>query len=161
MRGRRLLDLCLLAYPRACRERDRDYLRDLALEFAERQGLLRQACSLLGGGLRERIEVRRRSSLGGLVTRIAVASLVLAALAFASNGLIVSKGGEGVATAEVDHFVCESTEDPPAKGARTPIDECEETGSLVAARERAGWDCRTRRQVRSGSHTATWRCTRG
>jgi hypothetical protein len=33
--SRRLLDLCLLAYPRARRERDRAYLRDLALDLAE------------------------------------------------------------------------------------------------------------------------------
>ena len=35
---RRLLDLCLLAYPRACRRRDRDYLRDLALESGPAPG---------------------------------------------------------------------------------------------------------------------------
>jgi hypothetical protein len=33
--SRRLLDLCLLAYPRARRERDRAYLRDLALDLAD------------------------------------------------------------------------------------------------------------------------------
>jgi hypothetical protein len=150
VRGR-VLDLCLLAYPRARRERDRDYLRDLALELAETQGLLRQASSLLGGGLRERIESRRRTSLAGLAMRIAVASSVLAALGFASYGLIVSKDGVGVATAEVERFVCEST----------PIEGCEQTDTLVDAREQAGWACSTRRQVRSGRQTVTWRCTRG
>ena len=45
--SRRLLDLCLLAYRRARRERDRDYLRDLALDFAETHSLAHEALSLL------------------------------------------------------------------------------------------------------------------
>ena len=53
---RRLLELCLLAYPRARRDRDGDYLRDLALELAETYGLRRQVLSLLRGGLGARIE---------------------------------------------------------------------------------------------------------
>jgi hypothetical protein len=68
---RRLLDLCLLAYPRASRRRDRDYLRDLALELAERHGFARQAVSLLLGGARERTGRARRWSW-----RIGAASLV-------------------------------------------------------------------------------------
>lgn len=76
--SRRLLDLCLLAYPRARRERDRDYLRDLALDLAEGQGLMRQAGSLLLGGLRERV-----ASLGRWAWRAGAASLVVVALASA------------------------------------------------------------------------------
>jgi hypothetical protein len=92
---RRLLDLCLLAYPRARRERDRDYLRDLALDLAETQGVLPQAWSLLAGGLRERAE--------GLATRVAVACLVLVALAFAATGVVVSERGDGDVVDEVEH----------------------------------------------------------
>jgi hypothetical protein len=57
---RRLLHLCLLAYPRASRRLDGDYLRDLALELAEHQGFARQAGSFLIGGVRERGDCTRR-----------------------------------------------------------------------------------------------------
>ena len=68
---RRLLDLCLLAYPRASRQRDSDYLRDLALDLAERQGLARQAVSLLSGRgpgacpRRREVELADRRGLAG------------------------------------------------------------------------------------------------
>jgi len=101
---RRLLELCLLAYPRARRRRDRDYLRDLALDLAETQGLLRQAWSLLGGGLRDRIELRRRRSR--LVKRALVACFVLAAPALAAGWLITSEGGDRLAVSEVERVVC-------------------------------------------------------
>lgn len=159
----RLLDLCLLAYPRARRERDRDYLRDLALDLAETQGMLRQAWSLLVGGIRERIEVRRRApgaGLKGLVKRIVIACLALAALAFAATGLIVSEGGDGEAVSEVEHFVCHDTQEPSSKRHRAPSSGCGETERFIAARERAGWDCRTQ-HARSGVRTSTWRCTEG
>jgi hypothetical protein len=68
--SRRLLDLCLLAHPRARRERDRVYLRDLALELAERDGLGRRALSLLRGRLRVRIAAVR-------VKPVLVAALVI------------------------------------------------------------------------------------
>jgi hypothetical protein len=162
----RLLDLCLLAYPRARRERDRDYLRDLALDLAETQGVLRQAWSLLAGGLRARIEVPRRAPGAGLrrsVKRIVVACFALAALAFAATGLIVSERGGGAAVSEVDHFVCQYMQEPPSKRQRAPSSGgsgCGETERLIAARKRAGWDCKTQR-ARSGGSTTTWRCTLG
>jgi hypothetical protein len=96
---RRLLDLCLLAYPRARRQRDRDYLRDLALDLAETQGLRRQAWSLLVGGLGERI--------GRPAQRALVACLVLAAPA---GWLLLPGGGDRVGVSDVEH-VCEVTED--------------------------------------------------
>ena len=46
---RRLLELCLVAYPRARRERDREFLRDLALDLGGTHGLTRQAVSLAAG----------------------------------------------------------------------------------------------------------------
>jgi hypothetical protein len=160
---RRLLDLCLLAYPRARRKADRDYLRDLALDFAETQGLLRQAWSLLSGGLAERIEVRRRRpgvSLGGWVNRVVGASFVLAAFAVAAHGPIVAEGGDS----EVERFVCQNAEDPPSKRNPGPTNGgtgCAGTQRLIAGRERAGWDCTTRKHTRSDAQTTSWRCTRG
>jgi hypothetical protein len=153
----RLLDLCLLAYPRARRARDRDFLRDLALDLAETQGLLRQAWSLLGGGLRERIELRRREPW---VKRIVVASLVLSVLAGMANGLISSERGAG----EVEQIACQYTLEPPPRRAHLPTNRgagCGDATRLVAARKRAGWDCTTGRRARSNGLTTTWRCTRG
>jgi hypothetical protein len=95
---RRLLELCLLAYPRARRERDRDYLRDLSFDLAETDGLGRQAISLLFGGIKERIEGRRRRAgtrMGTWALRAAVASLVLAAVALAASGLLGPAGSDG------------------------------------------------------------------
>jgi hypothetical protein len=162
----RLLDLCLLAYPRARRAADHDFLRDLALDLAETQGFPRQAWSLLGGGLRERIELRRRGRrppviAGGWAKRIVVGSSVLAALAFAATGLIAPGGGGGVS--EVERFVCQYTDGPPSEPRGVPSNRrsgCRETERLIAARERAGWDCTTRLYARSGGRTTTWSCTR-
>jgi hypothetical protein len=159
----RLLDLCLLAYPRARRASDRDFLRDLALDLAETQGLLRQAWSLLGGGLRERIELRRRrpgAGRGPWVRRIVVASLVLSVLAAMANGLTSSERG----AREVEQFACQYTREPPPRSAHLPTKRgagCGDAARLVAARKRAGWDCATGRRARSNGLTTTWRCTRG
>jgi hypothetical protein len=112
MRGR-LLALCLLAYPRARRERDRDYLRDLALDLAEAQGVRRQALSLLAGGVRERIAVRRRAPGAGFA-RLVIVVACFAALAFAASGLIDSGagGGQVVSEIEVERVECEATQAP-------------------------------------------------
>ena len=60
----RWLARCLLAYPKASRERDGGYLLDLALELGEASGVRRQALSLLRGGLAERVRgVGRRAVL--------------------------------------------------------------------------------------------------
>lgn len=56
---RLLLTLCLRAYPPAGRERDRNYLLDLALELSETYGVRRQAMSLVRGGIGERLASRR------------------------------------------------------------------------------------------------------
>jgi hypothetical protein len=162
----RLVGLCLLAYPRARRAADRDYLRDLALDLAEAQGFLRQVLSLLGGGLRERIELRRRSPAAGLrrwVQRTVAASSVLVALAFAASGLIVSGSGDGEGVSEVERLVCQYAEDAALQRHSAPItgrSGCGETERLIAARERAGWECTTRRRVHARGRTTTWRCTR-
>jgi hypothetical protein len=158
----RLLDLCLLAYPRARRAPDREFLRDLALELAETHGFPRQAWSLLGGGLRERIELRRRRRpvrVRHAAKRIGVAA---SALAFAAAVLVAyGRGDENVS--EVDEFVCEHADDRLSHGDAVPgarRSGCRETERLVAARERVGWDCTTRRLERPGELTTTWRCTR-
>lgn len=161
----RLLDLCLLAYPRVRRASDREFLRDLALDLAQTQGLPRQVWSLLGGGLRERIELRRRRPVGagGSARRILLGFAVFAALALAATGLIASVGSGGQDVSEVDRFVCQYTEDPASTRDGAPMNGrrgCRDTERVVAARERVGWDCTTRRQAHSGARTTTWRCTR-
>jgi hypothetical protein len=147
---RRLLDLCLLAYPRLRRERDRGYLRDLALDLAETNGLRRQAVSLLRGGLSERIARRRlgrgRSSSGWL-RRVVIGWLVVAATAFAASGLTGVAAGD-LARVEADRLVCVDM----GKG-------CVQTKRLVAARVRAGWECVMRRRTRDGIRATAWRCT--
>lgn len=141
---RRLLDLCLLAYPRACRRRDRDYLRDLALELAERQGLARQAMSLLSGGVRERAGGAGRRS-----QRIGAASLAGLALAF--GALAVSAGAQG--SHEVDRFACAASTAGGGSGCAA------QARHLVSSRERAGWRC-TPRGGLPDALGASWECTR-
>jgi hypothetical protein len=163
---RRLLDLCLLAYPRARRERDRNYLRDLALDLSETYGLLPQALSLLRGGLRERIEVRRRrpgSSLGTWIKQVVVACFTLAALAFAASSLIGPAEGDGERV-ELERLTCLHRDHPPNKRNHARVNgasECAQAKRLIAARMRGGWDCTTRRRARSGQRAIAWRCTRG
>ena len=83
----RFLRLCLLAYPRASRERDGGYLRDLALELAEGSSVLRQAVSLLRDGLLERVRGRRRRAV--LVAGVSVATLfIVGGVAVAEAGLV-------------------------------------------------------------------------
>jgi hypothetical protein len=136
--SRRLLDICLLAYPGARRRRDRDYLRDLALELAERQGLARQVVSLLIGGLRE-----RAAGAGEPAVRLGVATVVVVALVLGANTLV---GGER--ERELERFSCVAQ----GGGER----DCADATSMVAARERAGWECRTR----GGRRSITWECSR-
>ena len=83
----RWLARCLLAYPKARRERDGDYLLDLALELGETSGLRRQALSLLRGGLLERVRgVRRRAVV---VVGVGVAALLaVGGVAAADGGLV-------------------------------------------------------------------------
>jgi hypothetical protein len=153
---RRVLDLCLLAYPRTLRERDRDYLRDLALDLSETYGVPRQVLSLLGGGLRARIELlRRRPSTW--IKRAVVACVMLAALAFAATSLIGPVAGGGARVVELERVRCVDSDRPRVSGAG----RCAEERRLVAARVRAGWDCTTRRQMRSGQLDIAWSCTRG
>ena len=94
---RRLLDLCLLAYPRASRRRAVTICATWRWSLAERQGLARQAVSLLLGGVRE-----RAGGAGRWSRRIGAASLVGLALAF--GALAVSAGAQG--SHEVDRFAC-------------------------------------------------------
>jgi hypothetical protein len=104
---RRLLDLCLWAYPRARREQDRAYLRDLALDLAESHGLGRQALSLLLGGLRDRIAAGRKAvgvRAGTWIRRAVVASFVLAALALAANELAGTTESDVERIHEVEHL---------------------------------------------------------
>jgi hypothetical protein len=117
---RRLLELCLLAYPRTGRTRDREFLRDLALDLGATHGFARQAVSLVLGGLSERIRPVRKWA-----RRAAVACVALIALTVAAGG-----AGSGH---EVEEYACVSA------GA------CAETSRLVSERARNGWDCTARR----------------
>jgi hypothetical protein len=102
--SRRLLELCLLAYPRARRQRDRAYLRDLALDLAERRGLARQALSLLLGGFRDRIDAGRKTvgvRVGTWIRRALLAALVLAA-----TGLVGTTDSDEERSHEVEQFAC-------------------------------------------------------
>jgi hypothetical protein len=162
---RRLLDLCLLAYPRARRERDRDYLRDLALDLSETHGLRRQALSLLRGGLAERVELGRRpgSSLRPRITRVVLTCSMLAALAFGASAVVGPDAGEGE-RAEVERLTCVYI-DHPSSGRDQVRDDglgaCVETRGMVTERVREGWDCATRRRTRDGLRKIAWRCALG
>ena len=155
--GRRLLALCVLAYPRATRERDRDYLSDLGLDLAESQGFARQAWSLLGGGVKERIAIRRRRRPRRLTWagRAVAAGLALTALAVAAGGLV----GTATGAQEVEQFACVEADSsatsqlPPAGDAG-----CAATARLVTAREQDGWDCTARVDAAGGRQTTTWDC---
>jgi hypothetical protein len=151
---RRFLDLCLLAYPRVRVERDREYLRDLALELAEAQGLLRQAWSLLVGGLRARIEVRRKGPRAGFRAwaRRAVFGSVALGLALAVTGLILAAEGGAERDREVEALTCVTD--------RAEAGACAATRREIAGRARAGWDCRTQRQTHSGALRIASRCIR-
>ena len=96
---RRLLALCLLAYPRGRRTKDGAYLLDLALELSETYGVGRQALSLLRGGLAER--VRRRPRRGALL----VGGVVATGLVLFGGGL--ASGASGGMDVEV--YSCSAT----------------------------------------------------
>jgi hypothetical protein len=154
---RRLLDLCLLAYPRGRRRRDGDYLRDLALELSEAWGLRRQALSLLRAGLGERIELRRRGgavSPSTLMRRAVFVVGVLTAITLTVNGLSSVAAGESERV-ERDRFACVQTDHPRAPN------PCAGTNTLVAARIQSGWECARRARLDSGRRTIAWRCALG
>lgn len=138
---RRVLRLCLLAYPRAQRQRDHAYLLDLALDLAERQGLARQALSFVVGGVRERV-----AQPGRRFKRAAATASALAALALGAGALIAP----AEENREVDHFACRATN----------ANDCAGVVRLAAARERVGWDCTTAGSTRHGLRSISWKCTR-
>ena len=128
--SRRILDLCLLAYPRGVRSQDRDHLRDLALELADDHGVLREAFGLLRGGLAER---RRQSRARRAVVAVGAATLLaLTALTWTAT----AQSGR----VEEDLFACAG--------------QCADVEAEVSSRVRDGWSCTERREP-SG---ASWRC---
>jgi hypothetical protein len=144
---RRLLDLCLLAYPRARRKRDRDYVRDLALELSATYGLRRQAISLVQGGLSERIERHRmRSGARVWTRRLAVGCFLVATLVFVASGRTEIAAGDDERV-EAGRLVCDDS-----AGA------CAPPRRLIAARRRGGWDCAIRSHDRGEHHVTAWRC---
>jgi hypothetical protein len=139
-----LLGLCLIAYPPSSRRREGAYLRDLALELAERQGLLRQVVSLLAGGVRE-----RAGRPGRWGRRVAAASL--AGLALAVGGLAVNAAAQ--TDHEVGQFACTDS------GIGGDSSCAGQARKVIVARERAGWRC-TAVGGAATPQRAEWRCTR-
>lgn len=129
----RLLGLCLLAYPRALRGRDREELRDLALDLADSHGTTREALGLLRGGFAER---RRRA---GRTRRAGVALGATTGLALVLLTWSAAADGGRV---EEDRFECAGV--------------CAAAEAAVATRIRDGWTCDERRQ----STSVSWRCVR-
>jgi hypothetical protein len=84
---RRLLVLCLRAYPRSRRQRDGGYLLDLALELADESGIRRQAVSLVRGGWAERLRGVRRGPVL-LAGGVAAAVLAVGGVAVADEGSV-------------------------------------------------------------------------
>jgi hypothetical protein len=159
----RMLELCLLAYPRTRRERDRAYLRDLALDLAEAHGFARQAGSLLLGGIKTRIDGRRRrgnARIGTLARRAAVATFALIAFTAAASGLFGIAGGDGGTVQEVERYACVYAEGK-SSGRVDGAHGCAQTRTLIAARKREGWTCTTRRRTAPGRRAASWECARG
>ena len=128
--SRRLIDLCLLAYPRQVRRRDRDQLRDLALELAEDHGVLREAFGLLRGGLDER---RREPATGRGVLAVGAATLL------ALTALTWSAAAQ-TGRVEEDLLSCAG--------------RCADAEAEVSSRVRDGWSCTERREPVGTS----WRC---
>jgi len=129
----RLIDLCLLAYPREVRARDREHLRDLAMDLSDDHGAIREALGLLRAGLAER---GRRGSPArrAMVAVVAAVVVTVAGLTWTAAAL----GGR----VDEDVFSCTG--------------ECPDTEAEVASRVRDGWDCTDRRE----SGAVGWRCTR-
>ncbi|MGL5857478.1 MAG: hypothetical protein ACRC35_03550 [Angustibacter sp.] len=138
--SRRLLNLCVWAYPRDCRRSDGAFVRDLALELAEHHGVVGQAVSLLYGGFRERL--RHRGRRWRLAATVSVAVTVVAGSAAMLAGPF---GGE------VEVYSCATRDLGDAGG-------CAEVERLAAARERQGWDCATRRRVIDGRRFVDLEC---
>jgi hypothetical protein len=165
--NRRLLELCLLAYPPTRREHDRAYLRDLALDLAEAHGFARQAGSLLLGGIKTRIDDRRRrgnARIATLARRAAVASFALIVFTVAASGLFGMAGGDGGTVQELERYACVYAEDPSSRREGRRVDGahgCAQTMTLVAAREREGWNCTTRQRTGAGRRATSWECARG
>ena len=151
---RALLGICVLAYPRALRERDREYLRDLALDLSETHGVWPQAISLLSGGFRARLRERRRPLehwLGGA----GAAALLLTAAGFAATGLLgpAAAADERV---EVERLTCAFDQRSRAQRGR-----CGDARAIVTRRQRAGWVCETRRVARGDTRIVRSRCALG
>ncbi len=132
----RWLARCLLAYPKAHRERDGGYLLDLALELGERSGPRRQALSLLRGGLLERLRGVRRGAV--LVAAVGAASLLVV------GGVAVADEG----SVEVEVQSCAATSNAG--------DACRAMDDWAADREGHGWRCD--RTTSRGD--VSWQCTR-
>jgi hypothetical protein len=128
---RRLLEGCLLAYPRERRRRDGVVLRDLALDLGDSHGIAREAASLLRAGLAERItswSIRRRALIVALVT--------------GAIGTAVLPAAGGRTQLDVEQFACSRP-------------TCGDVTSLVTERQHAGWQC-TRS---TADDVVRWRCT--
>ena len=134
----RLLALCVLAYPRGRREADGEVLLGLAMDLRDgsARGVLRQAVSLLCGGLAERLRRGRgRSALVAGGASVATTLVVLGA------GL-----GSVEAGSEVELYSC---------GHDRAAAACTAAAGRVADLRRADWSC----DRLASSDDVSWRCT--
>lgn len=140
---RRMIEWCVLAYPRARRADDGRYLRDLALELGTSNGIWREALSLLAGGVRERWRIRRGRGLRANA-RLAGGVLVTAAL------LVCGLAFFGSTDTDIEAQSC----------VEGPAGSCAGMEQLVKARESDGWECATRRHVVDGHSVLDVECRR-
>ncbi|HWM75751.1 MAG TPA: hypothetical protein VNQ53_18525 [Nocardioides sp.] len=114
------------------RDRDREHLRDLALDLADTHGAVREAFGLLRGGMAER-------SRRGLTRRavVAVGAATAVALTFLTWSAAAQSG-----RVEEDRFTC--------------VGACAETEAEVDSRVRDGWSCTDLGET----GTVSWRCVR-
>ena len=134
---RRLIALCVLAYPRSCRRAEGEFLRDLTLDFAETNGFGRQLGSLVRGGFAERIRLRRPRTLAHSPRRMLTRAVAVAAGVAA---IVAALALFGSADTDVEVHSCVETRSSSDHG-------CADVRRLAADKERDGWECTARRQT--------------
>lgn len=149
--SRRIIELCLLAYPRTQRRRDGAYLRDLADELAETNGVVREAWSLLATGLSARA---RGLSTSRRAVPLAIAGAVAAAAVVAAVAVI------GSTDTEVQvHSCVEPASSSAGAGASTAgTAPCTRLVILGRTMERDGWDCESQDSIVDGRRLLDLRC---
>lgn len=144
---RRLIALCVLAYPRATRGADAVYLRDLALDFVDGSGFGRQLMSLLRGGLAQRFESSRLRR-----PAVPIRWAVAGAFAVAVVAIVCGLAYFGSADTDIEVHSCVET------GSRA--DGCSDLRRIAADKERDGWVCTSQRRLVDGRRLVGVECRR-